>query len=652
MNMIYNASAGTGKTYQVTELYSALVLGVDHEQLPENRPPVDPRRILLMTFTDNAAAELRQRVAERMLAAQDENDLARRVLRTLPAVNISTIHAFCAGLLREHALEIGLSPSFQTLEDEERDALLNDTLKAEIFQCTGRPTAFQSLEEQRDFRDFCAGISVLHGDYSILSTIRSLIEKAASRGLNLNTAESMLPEPKRTVGENDFRGIHKQLAAIDAERGLPAKAAGVFQTLELLPQKFSTSKALATEVPTLGKIESLTKFTGKGMKEISDELAELKETFLTEHYYEQNIAKFRAFARCLARCATAFAEAKRARDAVDFGDQLLFTRNLLRGGEFKNLFDWIIVDEVQDTSRVQCDLIEALWGSQINLVVCGDRKQSIYAWRSADPNVMPDLEAAMAERGDFKPIDLKTSYRSKDRVIEAVNELFEGIYNSYDALEPRGVLDGEGPCVEFLMTDDEEQASEEEMAAVARRIRLLVDGSGEWRPKFGYDGTQFAEGESFHYGDILILLKRSTHQAVLEKALRTAGIPYTSGGKGRGLFERQEVRDLLLFLQVLTQPQNDLALVGFLRSPFANVPDDEIIKFGWDGETFDHEIRNASFGSGRWLEKNCRRNWCAIWFVKPGSMRTGPGGLPANSICPILKRPSTGFAPPSAAGRS
>ncbi len=608
MNMIYNASAGTGKTWQVTELYSALVLGRPHDELPAGRKPIDPRRILLMTFTDNAAAELRQRVAERMLAAQDENDLARRVLRTLPAANISTIHAFCAGLLREHALEIGLSPSFQTLEDEERAALLNDTLKAEIFQ---------SLEAGSDFRDFCAGISILHGDYSLLSTIRSLLEKAASRGLGLSDAEAMLPEPSRTVTKESFEKIRNELADFDK---LPAKADGVFQTLEKIIQNFPSignppRPSLHSGHPSEGGeclksppsegcpqggvgltlIYQLTKFTGKGMKPISDELAELKERFLTEHHYEQNLGKFRAFARCLARCATAFTQAKRARDAVDFGDQLLLARDLLSGGSFKNLFDWIIVDEVQDTSRVQCDLIESLWGKQTNLVVCGDRKQSIYAWRSADPNVMPDLEAAMEARGDCKKIDLKTSYRSKERVLEAVNELFDGIHDSYDALEPLTSQPDEKPCVEFLEADDEEQESEKEMAAVARRIRLLVDGGSEWQPKFGYDGKQFAEGEPFNYGDVLVLMKRSTHQAVLEKALRTAGIPYTSGGKGRGLFERQEVRDLLLFLQVITQPQNDLALVGFLRSPFANLPDDEIVNLGWDGETFDHEILRKQF---------------------------------------------------------
>ncbi len=581
--MIFNASAGTGKTWQVTELYCALVLGTESEHLPSGRKPVPPEKILLMTFTDNAAAELRERVSGKMIAAEksgafETGELARSVLRKLPASNISTIHAFCAGLLREHALELGLSPGFQTLEDEDRDALLDDVLKAELFQW---------LENDAAFREFCAGLAVL-GDYdsSVFNTIRFLLEKAASRGLDLRQAEAMLPKPELTVGREDFRNVYDQLAAIDAERGLPAKASTNFQTLDKILSDF----------PNSGKIKELTKFTGKEMKPISDELAELKDRFLTETLYAENVERFQAFARCLARCASGFAQAKRLRDCVDFGDQLLLARDLLKNSPFDAPpFEWIIVDEVQDTSRVQCEVIEALWGRETNLVVCGDKKQSIYAWRSADPDVMPDLEAVMEQRGSCKRIDLKTSYRSKDRVIDAVNELFNGIYDSYDALESLGSLENEKPCLEFLEADDEEQGSDEEMTAVARRIQLLVHGGSEWRPKFGHDGEQFVEGQSFGYGDILILLKRSTHQSALEKALREAGIPYSSGGKGKALFEQQEVRDLLLFLQVITQPQNDLALVGFLRSPFVSLPDDEIVQFGWDGQTFDHEILRKQF---------------------------------------------------------
>ncbi len=595
MNMIFNASAGTGKTWQVTELYCALVLGTDFEHLPPGRKPVPPEKILLMTFTDNAASELRERVSARMIAAEksgddDTADLARRVLRKLPASNISTIHAFCAGLLREHALELGLSPLFQTLEEEERDALLDDVLKAELFQ---------TLENDPGFRDFCAGLSVLgDSDYSVIGTIRALLEKAASRGLNLAAAGTMLPPLRQTVTRQMFEKIHDELESHD----LPKTAAAALDAL----------KDFLAGFPDPGKLEAVRKFgQAKKVKHLSDELAELKDRFLTEMLYAENIGQFRAFARCLARCAAGFAEAKRARDCVDFGDQLLLARDLLKSSPFDEPpFEWIIVDEVQDTSRVQCEVIEALWGRGTALVICGDKKQSIYAWRSADPDVMPDLEAAMEPRGGCRRIDLKISYRSKDRVIDAVNELFEEIYERYDALVPRGALNHEKPCIEFLEADDEEQGSDEEMAAVARRIQLLVNSGEEWRPAYGHDGEQFVEGQPVDYGDILILLKRSTHQSVLEKALRDAGVPYTSGGKGKALFEQQEVRDLLLFLQVITQPLNDLALVGFLRSPFAGLTDDEIIKLGWDGQTFDHEILRTQFFESAGQASLCSERLC------------------------------------------
>ena len=469
--MIFNASAGTGKTWQVTELYSALVLGREHPHLGECCAPVPPEKILLMTFTDNAAAELRERVSARMIAAEEEGgfvqaDLARRVLRHLPAANISTIHAFCAGLLREHALELGLSPVFQTLEDEERDELLDDVLKVEIFR---------TLDRDQNLRAFCSGVSVLGGEFSLLGTIRMLLEKADSRGFDLANAEAMLPEPTQTVGKQDFERVRDELASF----GLSQKT--------VLDAQDALEQCLADFPNGLGGLKKFGRI--KAVKHLSDELFELKERYQAEALYAERIDLFRSFARCLARCAKGFAGAKRARDAVDFGDQLLMARDLLKNGSFEAPeFDWIIVDEVQDTSRVQCDVIEALWGEQSNLVICGDRKQSIYAWRSADPEVMDDLEGWMAARGEYTAVPLKKSYRSKERVIHAVNELFEGIYDgSYDALEALGALDGEKPCVEFLMPDSEEQGSEDEMAAVVRRIQLLVNGGDEWRPKYGHD---------------------------------------------------------------------------------------------------------------------------------------------------------------------
>ena len=150
MERIYNASAGTGKTYQVTALYEELVL----------EKGISPSRILLTTFTENAATELRMRVHQRIQKALEETEKsedflraeqARSALSALPSAQISTIHSYCASLLREHALEAGISPRFSVLDQEEADELL-----AQICH----ETLIELLKIDPAFQTFCAGITL------------------------------------------------------------------------------------------------------------------------------------------------------------------------------------------------------------------------------------------------------------------------------------------------------------------------------------------------------------------------------------------------------------------------------------------------------------------------------------------------------------
>ncbi|MEN8255215.1 MAG: 3'-5' exonuclease [Verrucomicrobiota bacterium] len=228
---------------------------------------------------------------------------------------------------------------------------------------------------------------------------------------------------------------------------------------------------------------------------------------------------------------------------------------------------------------------------------------------------MPDLEkeilaangklAAVShvprQRGHVK--NLQTSYRSKVPILDVVNILFESVYGQKDyaegdALQPNPDFETEGekPCVEFLSFDGDEECSKQdkiaaEMEAVANRIRLLVDGNADWKPSFRYsDGfIPTGQGNDYRYSDILILLRRTAHQPALEQALRHAGIPYTLGGKGRGLFARQETRDVSLFLNVATNPKDAHSLVGFLRSPWVGLSDEAIAELAWSDEGFSTE---------------------------------------------------------------
>jgi len=212
-----------------------------------------------------------------------------------------------------------------------------------------------------------------------------------------------------------------------------------------------------------------------------------------------------------------------------------------------------------------------------------------------------DLEAELNAGGKAETIPLQTSYRSKAPILDVVNRLFEAVYGGDEYSETENLIpnddygtEGEKPCVEFLSPDEEidglpkQEKITAEMEAVANRIRLLVNGNADWRPGYRFDDgfAPVSSDNHYRYSDVLILLRRTTHQSALEHALRHAEIPYTLGGKGRGLFTRQETRDVSLFLNVVTNPADVYSLVGFLRSPWVGLTDEAIAELAWSEDGF------------------------------------------------------------------
>ncbi len=599
MNMVYNASAGTGKTYQVTRLYERLVL----------EEGIDPRKILLMTFTENAAAELRMRVSHRLLkarraaeaAGEDErSELAILALSRLPSAPIGTIHSFCTRLLREHALEAGLSPGFAVLVGDDREELLHQICRGELLI---------RLKSDPAFKTFCSGAHIIGTGNgfgtSITETVPNLISQAGSLGISLESAEDMLAKPLPPVSIAEFASICQQL------KNLPKRSKKVEEALQTLETCLGQTDNPQRMVELFDQSFS-GHFSYGDAKLIYPTFKELKEEMVARERYRERFPAAQAFARYVQAVVQQFQQRKHAMDAVDFDDQLRMAAELLKMEKAAPEFDYVIVDEVQDTSRIQCDLIESLWGENTNLVICGDKKQSIYTWRGADPQVMPDLEAAIHASGNAETISLQTSYRSKAPIIRRLNKLFESVYGeaAYSAAEnlephPDFATDGEKPCIEFLAPGEELCESSRldkvtaEMSAIANRIQLLVHDPEQWKPNYRYaDGFRTTGGNNnYRYSDVLILLRRTSHQSALEHALRHAGIPYTLGGKGRGLFTRQETRDVSLFLNVITNPKDVYSLVGFLRSPWIGLSDEAIAELAWSEEGFSTDTLLANLSS-------------------------------------------------------
>ena len=259
-----------------------------------------------------------------------------------------------------------------------------------------------------------------------------------------------------------------------------------------------------------------------------------------------------------------YAALKDARGLLDFNDLELRARDLLRArpdvaGEYRERFVEVMVDEFQDTNRLQVELVELVRGDELFLV--GDEFQSIYRFRRAEVEIFRRLRA---EAGD-EVVVLPENYRSRPHVIDLVNEVYGREFGiGYQELVSSGGF-AEGPpgpgVVELLLADRDAFEGgaagwrEGEADALAGRIAELVE-SGGIRP-----------------GQIVLLLEAGTDAGLYEDALRRRGLP-TVRATGRGYYGQQEVGDLLTYLRLLRTRTDDAALLGVLASPLVGVSND------------------------------------------------------------------------------
>ena len=275
---------------------------------------------------------------------------------------------------------------------------------------------------------------------------------------------------------------------------------------------------------------------------------------------------------------------KEERSALDFQDLELRALDLLRGSpglaeSWRERFEHVMVDEFQDTNRVQLGIVEALRGAQTKVFMVGDENQSIYRFRNADLDVFREQREAARASGDCEVLPLRGNFRSLPGVLAAINEVGRTLLDGFGELTSgRPPDEGRGE-VELLLTLDERgkegrrwDADEIELEPpptgsaarivaearfLAQRLRALVDA-----------------GEADR-GDIVVLLRAFTHVDAYEEALRRAGLrPFVVGG--RGYWTQQQVEDLSRLLGVVSNPLDDERLFGALASFAAGVSPDAL----------------------------------------------------------------------------
>jgi ATP-dependent helicase/nuclease subunit A len=538
-----SAGAGTGKTAVLVE---RVVRAVCERGL-------DVDSILVITYTRRAAAELRTRIRAALLE-RGRHDLARE----LDGAWISTIHGFCNRLLKAHPLAAGLDPRFHELDDAQAAVLRSEAFRdaLAVFCAVGVGSTEPTSSGGAGFAGAGAGnepqrlgLLATYGSDGLRRMLTSVYETLRAAGRELDLAVAPRPELAERVEElrASAQGLVADPQATDAQRQTAA------ELLELLSRDARPDRLMS-----LGGFKA----RGDRADSYTEALSAVEQAALDEA-----AARDRALLQeLLTAFAATYAEAKARESALDFEDLQLEARELLRSQpEIREReqarFRSILVDEFQDTNRLQTEIVELLRGTDTELFFVGDEFQSIYGFRHADVQVFRERREA-SER----LLSLTLNYRSRPEVLAAVNELF-GPHFGGEFQELTAAVEFPDPVfghpVELLVTDKASYGGSGvhwrrgEARAVARRVRALVD-AGVATP-----------------GEIVLLFAAGTDAEWYEDALRREGLP-TYRATGKGYFGQQQVVDLLSYLRLLQNRYDDAALVTVLASPFVGVSNDAL----------------------------------------------------------------------------
>ena len=520
-----SAGAGTGKT---TVLVERFVKAVCERGL-------DVDSVLVITYTERAAGELRGRIRAR-LAEAGRVELARE----LDAAWISTIHGFCHRLLKAHPFAAGIDPRFRVLDEAQARVLQREAFEAALTEfCADGDAERLGLLATYGARGLRRMLTGVH------ATLR-----AAGRPLVLQLGlRPALPERLEALRDG-ARCLAEDEEAGDAARATARRA------LELLEDRTLPERLLDLgELRAQGERAASYEEARRGVEQAAlDELAARDRDLLQE---------------LLERFDGAYAAAKQRESALDFEDLQLAARDLLRANDaVRERESWrfrsIMVDEFQDTNRLQCELVDLLAGGPEGkeLFFVGDEFQSIYRFRHADVQVFRERRE---QSGGV--LALTQNYRSRPEVLGAVNHLFSAEFGEdFQPLQAAGRFPDPvfGTPVELLVTDKSSYAGtpvhwrRAEARHIAARVRQLVD-----------------VGEATA-GEIVLLFAAGTDAEWYEEELRKAGLD-TYRATGRGYFGQQQVVDLLAYLRLLHNRYDDEALVTVLASPLVGLSNDALV---------------------------------------------------------------------------
>ncbi|MBP1574397.1 MAG: helicase-exonuclease AddAB subunit AddA [Oscillospiraceae bacterium] len=620
-NILVSAAAGSGKTAVLVERVIRM--------LTDEENPVDADRLLIVTFTRLAAAEMRSRInaeLSRLASEKPKDSRLSRQLLLMERAHIGTIHSFCSEIVRENTSLLGLMPDPSIADEDEAADLsfsaLEDTI--EKFYSEGSET-FSELSETLGGGRTDSGLSeavlTLYGFISSLPHYEEwLSEKLSLYDPSVPVKETVWAKIlfRHALSVLRYHRSRAKFMAEECDREFCEKYSAMFRDdlfvmdrlIEVCEQKdferlgqMFVSPGFSKK-PTVKDADDMLKAKVKAVRDeycgasgiIQKQLAE--EFSASEAEFSEDIAAIGKYFDCLSKVTLEydrrFRELKSEKRLIDYTDLEQMTLSVLTeknehgkyvpsavAKDISSRFDYILIDECQDINKVQDTIFRTISDGN-NLFFVGDVKQSIYRFRQA----MPEL--FLKKRREWPVLDetktfpatiiLGKNYRSRKNIAGAVNYIFRQImsaeaaeieYDESEMLIPEAVFpESETIRNEFLLIEAEGDSTKTEAEAVAERIYNMVQ-SGETISENG-------ELRPVRYSDICILFRAVKGKAeVFLSALRKRGINCRSEND-KGFISRPEVSAVIDVLKAADNPLLDIPLAGAMLSEMFFFSPDEL----------------------------------------------------------------------------
>jgi ATP-dependent helicase/nuclease subunit A len=630
-NLIVTAGAGSGKTTILVERYFKILLA---------HPETSVQNILAITFTEKAASEMKQRIVEKIYDQFRNNPKLQErlfgIIKSISEIQISTIHAFCSRVLRDNLFKTQLTPDFRIALQPEIDELLNRVFWR--FFYSYNPDSKEELDlsftalRDLDINDIKKIFSNVYYRRAIVNSF--LVKYSKMKPEDLAGEWSLFRKEYYETLLRPFVGDRDVIESVElVKNGLvfgnkTAKKLAVASQNFLNTQNSSLEERITHTIELFNELYTKQGSPGKlHLNNIEKCKADVRQAFETLIERSQPLVKafiegnddggeslYLAEAMCglshlLSLYIKKVDEEKRRQQILDFDDLLIISRDLLKSSpetldNLQQKFQWILVDEFQDTDAVQSEIIKMICTERNNVFYVGDPKQSIYSFRQADVSIfqeqLENIQSQPTEKlsfvGDANEIlfssarenkgviELPHNFRSRPSLIGFYNYLFEKVFEresvydlvydfdvDFSTLSSPGLIPKKYPGrigLHLINCEDKlkvEEYSPFEISAVIDMIKSLVGRERKYNPENG-------EWENVHYSDIAILTRDRKQWTQLTHDLQVAEIPFETY-QGSGFFQSREVQDVYYLLKAISDPEDDFAFLASLRSPNIGVSD-------------------------------------------------------------------------------